>query len=102
MDKTVNEEIKGLLKQMQDNRQRWRLETKKTAEDEFEKQLKRLRYKRKLLTENENSTPEDWEALADEYEEKGFMANAASCRVRAKTMRMIAAQSERELLDWTV
>ena len=42
MDKTVNEEIKQSLKQMQDNRQRWRLETKKTTEDEFEKQLKRL------------------------------------------------------------
>jgi hypothetical protein len=87
MNKTVDEEIKQIFKRMQNNRQRWRREIKKTAEDEFEKQLKRMRFKRGLLTENENSTPENWDALADEYEELEFMANAASCRVRAKQMR---------------
>ena len=67
-----------------------------------EQQLKRMRFKRSQLTKREDPTPEDWEALADEYEELEFMANAASCRVRAKQMRKMAAQSERELIDWTV
>ena len=58
--------------------------------DEFEQDLKRMRYKRKLLTEKEDTTPDDWDALAAEYTEMDFLANATSCRVRAKQMREMA------------
>ena len=87
MDKTVADEIKRTLKQMQDNRQHWRLEEKKPPEDGFEKQLKRMRFKRLLLTDNPNATSEDWEALGSEYEENGFRANAASCKKRGERLR---------------
>ncbi len=53
---------------------------------DFEKMLRRLRFKRKLLADNPNATPEDWEALAAEYEAKGFKYNAINCRTRAKNM----------------
>ncbi len=53
---------------------------------DFEKMLRRLRFKRRLLAENPNATPEDWEALAAEYEANGFVANEAICRTRAKKM----------------
>jgi hypothetical protein len=67
---------------------------------DFEKMLSRMRFKRRLLTDNPNTTPEDWEALANEYKEKGFLANAASCQTRAKKMRegLNNASRERELL----
>ena len=58
--------------------------------NDFERDLKRMRYKRKLLTEREDATPDDWEALAAEYAQLDFMANAASCQVRAKQMRELA------------
>ena len=58
--------------------------------NEFERDLKRMQFKRQLLTDNENATPGDWEALAAEYSQLDFMANAASCRVRAKQMREMA------------
>jgi hypothetical protein len=88
MNKTVETEIKQILKQMQDNRQRWRLETKKeVAEDESLKLLKRMRFKKHLLTENENATADDWDALANEYESLGFLANSASCGRRADHLR---------------
>ena len=59
--------------------------------DEFEQDLKRMRYKRQLLNQREDVTPADWELLAVEYTEMDFLANAASCQVRAKQMREMAA-----------
>ena len=98
MNKTVDKEIKQVLKQMQDNRQRWRQETNKAmSEDEAMKMLKRMQFKRQLLTDKEDATPADWEALADEYEEKGFLANASSCRERAKKMRKITEYARQEV-----
>ena len=58
--------------------------------NEFERDLKRMRYKRQLLIDGEDVTPGDWDALADEYAQLDFMANAASCQVRAKQMREMA------------
>ncbi len=53
---------------------------------DFEKMLRRLRFKRKLLADNSNATPEDWEALAAEYEANGFKYNAINCQTMAKNM----------------
>jgi t-SNARE complex subunit (syntaxin) len=86
MDKEIGEGIKRALKKMQDNRQHWRREINKPPEDNFAKQLKRMRFKRQLLTDNPNATPEDWEALGSEYEEQGFRANAASCKKRGERL----------------
>ena len=86
MDKSVDKEIRLVLERMQDNPRHWRQEIKKPPEDEFKKQLKRMRLKRRLLTDNPNATPEDWEALGSEYEENGFLANAASCKKRAERL----------------
>ena len=58
--------------------------------NEFERDLKRMRYKRQLLIDGEDVTPGDWDALAAEYTKLDFMTNAASCRVRAKQMREMA------------
>ena len=55
--------------------------------DLIEQELKRMRYKRSSLTARDDQTPEDWDTLAEEYEELDCVANAASCRVRAKQMR---------------
>ena len=58
--------------------------------NDFERDLKRMRYKRQLLIDGEDVTPGDWDALAAEYSQLDFMANASSCRVRAKQMREMA------------
>ena len=58
--------------------------------NDFERDLKRMRYKRQILIDGEDVTPGDWDDLADEYESLEFTANAASCRVRAKQMREMA------------
>ncbi len=87
MDKTVDKEIRGLLKRMQNNRQRWRQETNKKTNDEIARLLKRMQFKRRLLAETPSATPEDWEALAAEYEAEGFKYNAINCRARANKMK---------------
>lgn len=56
----------------------------------IERYLKKMRLKRKNLSENEKTTAEDWDDLADEYAQLDFLANAASCQVRAKQMREMA------------
>ena len=56
----------------------------------IERYLKKMGLKRKNLFEDEKTTAEDWDDLADEYESLEFTANASSCRVRAKQMREMA------------
>ncbi len=55
--------------------------------ENLERDLNRMKFKRNSLTRNDDATAEDWDRLADEYEELEFKANAANCRRRAERMR---------------
>ena len=61
--------------------------------NEFERDLKRMQFKRQLLIDSEDVTSGDWDALADEYAKMDFMANAASCRVRSKQLALLEGNS---------